>query len=122
MNVNISSKNNSLLKQEITALLNENNLLKEQLALLQEQFDWFKKQVFGRKTEQTTVIMYGGTHLSMLITSHSGTHQSAQGTHLQMVSQKNKCFTISTRMGEETVKTATVTRSGSSVPIGSEPS
>ena len=38
------------------ALQNENAILKEQLALVQEQFEWLKKQVFGRKTEQTSVV------------------------------------------------------------------
>ena len=49
------------------ALQNENAILKEQLALVQEQFEWLKKQVFGRKTEQTSVIFdtYEGTQLSM---------------------------------------------------------
>ena len=27
--------------------------------------DWLRKQLFGRKTEQTSVIMEGGTQLSM---------------------------------------------------------
>ena len=61
----ISSKGEQPLAQENAALRNEVNNLKEQLALLQEQFDWLKKQVFGRKTEQTSVIMDGGTQLSL---------------------------------------------------------
>ena len=65
MNVRISSKDEQALAQENAALRNEVNNLKEQLALLQEQFDWLKKQVFGRKTEQTSVIMDGGTQLSL---------------------------------------------------------
>ena len=32
-------------------LLSENAVLKEELALAQEQLAWLKKQVFGRKTE-----------------------------------------------------------------------
>jgi hypothetical protein len=50
-----------------TALQNENAILKEQLALVQEQYEWLKKQVFGRKTEQTSVIFDTdeGTQLSM---------------------------------------------------------
>ena len=32
---------------------------------LKEQLDWLKKQVFGRKTEQTSVIMDGGTQFSL---------------------------------------------------------
>lgn len=59
------TKNEQLPAQENAALRKEVNILKEQLALLQEQFDWLKKQVFGRKTEQTSVIMDDGTQLSM---------------------------------------------------------
>ena len=66
MNVRISSKDEQSLAQENAALRNEVNNLKEQLALLQEQFDWLKKQVFGRKTEQSSVIMDGGTQLTLL--------------------------------------------------------
>ena len=51
--------------QANTALRNEVTVLKEQLALLQEQYDWLKKQVFGRKSEQTSVIMDDGTQLSL---------------------------------------------------------
>lgn len=50
---------------EHTALQTENELLKEQLALMQEQFEWLKKQVFGRKTEQTSVIMEDAAQLSL---------------------------------------------------------
>lgn len=63
MNVRISSKENQSLAQENAALRNEVNILKEQLALFQEQFYWLKKQVFGRKTEQTSVIMDDSTQL-----------------------------------------------------------
>ena len=65
MNVRISSKDEQSPAQENAALRNEVNILKEQLALLQEQFDWLRKQVFGRKTEQTSVIMDGGTQLTL---------------------------------------------------------
>lgn len=65
MNVRISSKDDQSPEQENAALRNEVNILKEQLALLQEQFDWLKKQVFGRKTEQTSVIMDGSIQLSL---------------------------------------------------------
>ena len=65
MNVRISSKDNQSPEQENAALRNEVNILKEQLALWQEQFDWLKKQVFGRKTEQTSVIMDDSIQLSL---------------------------------------------------------
>ncbi len=51
--------------QIITALQNENAFLKEELAELQQQMAWLKKQMLGRKTEQTSVIMDGGTQLSL---------------------------------------------------------
>ena len=38
---------------EIVSLRNENAVLKEELALANQQLDWFRKQIFGRKTEQT---------------------------------------------------------------------
>ena len=34
--------------QTITALRTENTVLKEQLMLVQQQYEWLKKQVFGR--------------------------------------------------------------------------
>ncbi|MDE6785357.1 MAG: IS66 family transposase zinc-finger binding domain-containing protein, partial [Ruminococcus sp.] len=51
--------------QEDTALRNENAVLKEELSLVQGQLAWLKKQVFGRKTEQISVIMDGGTQLAI---------------------------------------------------------
>lgn len=53
------------LAQENAALRSEITILKEQLALLQEKFEWLKKQVFCRKTEQTSVIMENDTQLSL---------------------------------------------------------
>ena len=46
------------------ALRDENAVLKEELALAQEQLAWLKKQVFGRKTEQTSVIAGSDMQLS----------------------------------------------------------
>ena len=51
---------------EIVSLRNEIAVLKEELALANEQLEWFRKQIFGRKTEQTSVIMDGGVQLSMI--------------------------------------------------------
>ena len=65
MNVRISSKDEQSLAQENAALRKKVTTLEEQLALLQEQYDWLKKQVFGRKTEQTSVIMDDGTQLTL---------------------------------------------------------
>ena len=50
---------------EIASLRNENAVLNEELALANQQLEWFRKQVFGRKTEQTAVVMDFGVQLSM---------------------------------------------------------
>ena len=52
---------------EIVSLRNENAVLKEELALANQQLEWFRKQIFGRKTEQTAVVMEKefGVQLSM---------------------------------------------------------
>ncbi|WP_043550556.1 hypothetical protein [Ruminococcus albus] len=52
---------------EIVSLRNENAVLKEELALANQQLAWFRKQIFGRKTEQTSVVMEKefGVQLSM---------------------------------------------------------
>ena len=60
-----SVKNYQSLAEEITALRNENSMLKEELAYLKQQMDWLNKHIFGRKSEQTSVIMDDGTQLSM---------------------------------------------------------
>ena len=65
MNVRIASKEQHSLAQENAALRKKVATLEEQLADLQGQLDWLKKQVFGSKTEQTCVIMDGGTQLSL---------------------------------------------------------
>ena len=52
--------------KEISSLHAENATLKEEMALMQSQLDWFKKQMFGRKTEQSTVIFEGGEQLSLM--------------------------------------------------------
>ena len=56
--------NDISLAQENAALRNKVTVLEEQLSLMQEQLAWLKKQVFGRKTEQTSVIMGNDTQLS----------------------------------------------------------
>ena len=57
MNVRISSRDEQSPAQENAALRNEVNNLKEQPALLQEQFDRLRKQVFGRKTRPLSLWM-----------------------------------------------------------------
>ena len=47
-------------KNEISELTTEISVLKEEMAVMQNQLDWFKRQMFGRKTEQTSVILEGG--------------------------------------------------------------
>lgn len=64
-----TTQNYTSLAEENAALRDENSMLKEELALIQQQMDWLKKQVFGRKSEQTSVIMEDGTQLSMFAES-----------------------------------------------------
>ena len=52
-------------KNEISELTTEISVLKEEMAVMQNQLDWFKRQMFGRKTEQTSVILEGGARLKM---------------------------------------------------------
>jgi len=56
---------NAVLRKENTKLLSKVSVLEEELALVQQQLEWLKKQVFGRKTEQTSVIMENAVQLSM---------------------------------------------------------
>lgn len=66
------------IKQENSALRNENAMLKEELALANQQLEWFRKQVFGRKTEQTSVVMDFGVQLSMFEKDKAETVSAAQ--------------------------------------------
>ncbi|MBP1566762.1 MAG: transposase [Oscillospiraceae bacterium] len=50
---------------ELTALRNENAVLKDALAELQQQMNWMKKQIFGRKSEKSCILMNDGKQLSM---------------------------------------------------------
>ena len=56
---------NNKLHAENAAFRTEISVLKEEMAVMQNQLDWFKRQMFGRKTEQTSVILEGGEQLSM---------------------------------------------------------
>ena len=50
---------------ENTILRSKVNVLEEELALANQQLEWFRKQVFGRKTEQTKVVFECAEQLSM---------------------------------------------------------
>lgn len=50
--------------QENTELHTKVSVLEEELENVQRQLAWLKKQIFGRKTEQTSVIMEDGIQLS----------------------------------------------------------
>ena len=60
MTEQINTQNELSLTEEIAALRQENANLKEELAQLTQELAWLKKQVFGRKTEQTSSIMADG--------------------------------------------------------------
>ena len=65
---------------EIVSLRNENAVLKEELALANQQLEWFRKQIFGRKTEQTSVVMEKefGVQLSMFEKEEKSAAKSAE--------------------------------------------
>ncbi len=50
-------KNDLSMAQEISALRSRVAILEEELAFAQDQLSWLKKQIFGRRTEQASVIM-----------------------------------------------------------------
>ena len=54
------------LQSENTALHSKVSVLEEELAQMQEQMAWLKKMMFGRKTEQSSVIMDNGMQLPLL--------------------------------------------------------
>lgn len=59
-------ENYSKAQTENATLQTEITTLKKEMALMQSQLDWLKKQMFGRKTEQSTVIFEGGEQLSLM--------------------------------------------------------
>ena len=59
-------ENYNKVQTENTTLQAEITTLKEEMALMQSQLDWFKKQMFGRKSEQSTVIFEGGEQLTLM--------------------------------------------------------
>ena len=63
-NYNKTQIKNAALQTENTTLQTENATLKEEIALMQSQLDWFKKQMFGRKSEQSSIILEDGEQLS----------------------------------------------------------
>ena len=74
-------------EKDIEKLIKENNelhteisVLKEEMAVMQNQLDWFKRQMFGRKTEQTSVILEGGEQLSMFPKNENEKPQSSPKT------------------------------------------
>ena len=58
-NYNKAQTENATLQTEITTP-------KEEMALMQSQLDWFKKQMFGRKSEQSSIILEGGEQLTLM--------------------------------------------------------
>ena len=56
---------NKLLKEN-AALKNEVSMLKEEMALMHSQLDWFIKLMVRRKFEQSSVILEGEEQLSIM--------------------------------------------------------
>ncbi|MCR4643877.1 MAG: IS66 family transposase [Oscillospiraceae bacterium] len=70
----------SALQDENNALRSKVSVLEEELVLVQEQLTWLKKQVFGRKTEQSSVIMDGGVQLSLFPNMPAEIEKKSEGT------------------------------------------
>lgn len=64
----MSNTNYENIIHENEAIRSKVNVLEEELFMVNQQLDWLRKQVFGRKTEQTSAIMENefGVQLSML--------------------------------------------------------
>ena len=73
-------RNELSLAQENAALRSRVAVLEEELALIQEQFAWLKKQVFGRKTEQSSVIMDNGQQLTLFQEEQGQSAKNAEET------------------------------------------
>ena len=73
-------ENGLTMAQENAALRNEIAALKEQLAFVQQQHEWLKKQVFGRKSKQTSVIMEVDTQFGMFPDEAAQTVPEPEGT------------------------------------------
>lgn len=77
---------------EIVSLRNENDVLKEELALANQQLEWFRKQIFGRKTEQTSVVIEEefGVQLSMFGEAEKQTQQPKETVTIPEHQRKRK--------------------------------
>ena len=64
--------------QENARLHTKVSVLEEQLENVQRQLAWLKKQIFGRKTEQASVIMADGIQLSLLNEEISETEDKSE--------------------------------------------
>lgn len=62
----MTQQNIETIIRENTELHTKVSVLEEELENVQRQLAWLKKQIFGRKTEQASVIMEGGIQLSFL--------------------------------------------------------
>ena len=68
------------LAQENAALRSRIAVLEEEPALIQEQFAWLKKQAFGRKTEQSSVIMDNGQQPTLFQEEQGQSAKNAEET------------------------------------------
>ena len=74
-------ENYNKVQTENTTLQTEITTLKEEMALMQSQLDWFKKQMFGRKSEQSTVIFEGGEQLTLMPDEKAVSEKSLRRNH-----------------------------------------
>ena len=92
--------NDISLAQENAALRNKVTVLEEQLSLMQEQLAWLKKQVFGRRTEQTSAIIGSDTQLSFFSVNDDKNAPVADNTITVTEHKRKKKRTHDDWMGE----------------------
>ena len=94
------------LRNDYTELSAKYATMKEEFALMQQQMDWLRKQLFGRKTEQTSVIMEGGTQLSMFSDENENKSEKAEKAVTIAEHKRKKKRTSFTRKNTRSAKNA----------------
>ena len=78
----------------------ENATLKEEMALMQSQLDWFKKQMFGRKSEQSSIILEGGEQLTLMPDEKAVSEKASEETIIVPEHKRKKKRTFEEAMAD----------------------
>ena len=74
--------------------------LKEEMALMQSQLDWLKKQMFGRKSEQSSVIFEGGEQLTLMPDEKAVSEKASEETIIVPEHKRKKKRTFEEAMAD----------------------